>query len=265
MKLFCITNHSPLQVQVFLEKAQGTKTNNIYVHPVGSDLTKEPMKPFMFLLNISDFLKNQVRLNNKYYKETIIFLFTSPFRAIELSNAVMLDVEQNKKHTYKYTFRSLQKGLYTKGLAEPIEKIERNEDYYLYKIVEDVKYGSLLTPLMTFIYTLPKTTHQTQVKEAVVNYLFGSKTDIAKQLEKKKVTLGAKTMVKLETILNSEPGLAYKKAIEYHKENPEKAIKVLEKKFDVKSYELKYLKKILASQKFYKKSIDKTTKELSRE
>lgn len=264
MKLFCITNHSPVQVQAFLDKTDEIKPGRIHIHPVGSEIEKAPTKPYLFLLNITDFLRNQDTLNSKKYTNTIVFLFTSPFRAIELTNATLLDVEQHERHTYKYVFRSLQKANYVRGLKRETDKVERSEDFYLYKIVEDVKYGSLLTPLMTFIYTLPKSTHQTPVKEAVVNYLFGKKGKITKYLAKKQVELGPKSLAKLEDILSSEPGQAYKKALEYQRVHPDKSTKILEKKFDVKSYELKYLRKILASQKFYKQTRGKTTRELSK-
>lgn len=252
MKLFCITNHSPVQVQAFLDKTDTIKPGRIHVHPVGSELDQSPTKPYLFLLNINDFLKNQEILNSKKYAKTIVFLFTSPFKAIELTNATLLDVELHDRHTYKYTFRTLQKVHYVRGLKRDADAVERSQDFYLYKIVEDVKHGSLLTPLMTFIYTLPKSTHQTPVKEAVVNFLFGKSDNVIKYLSKKDIELGPKVLQKLEDILQSEPGMAYKQAIKYYKEHPEASTKQLEKKFDVKSYELKYLKKILASQKINK-------------
>lgn len=264
MNLFCVTNHTPLQLRDWLQKhGEIDSPNDVNIHPVGIPLDKKPKKKFLLILNLQDMLRGMEKLNSKEYKNTIVFLFCAPFRAIELDNAVMLDSAVSEDR-FKFELGKLRFKSYKDALKKPITTA-RNPDKYLYTIVEDVKEGSFLTPLMTFIYTLPRSTLQTPVKEAVVLHVWHGKT-LDKALAERQIELSAKQKSNLVEILESK-GSQYIEALKFfkakRKEDKKYPLKSLEKLYKVQAYELAYLRKIKDGLKTYGKNAGKTTLDLS--
>jgi hypothetical protein len=263
MKLFSITNHTPMQLRNWLVKYEKIELQDVYIHPVGLTFPEKPKKKIVVVLNLQDFYRGLSILNNKQHSDVAVFLFCAPFRAIELSGIVNLDFVQNERLKYKFDYTSINLKLYRKSL--PVLSVERAEDKFLYSIIEDVSSGSLLTPLMTFLYTLPKATHQTPVKESVVNFIWNGKP-VDKSLESLGISLSTSQMAKLSLILEGE-GAEYRRAIKHYKvkkkENKDFQLKSLSKQFKVQDYELSYLKKINSSSARYGKNVGRTTKELA--
>jgi hypothetical protein len=266
MKLFTVTNHTPLQLRDWLIKNEKLSPEDFYIHPLGTKFPERPKRKYSLILNLQDLYRNVEVLNSKSYKDYVVFLFCAPFRAIELENSTMLDCVQNERNIFKFDFQNLKIAFFKKSLAAVGGKVERQVDKYLYKIVEDVREGSFLTPLMTFLYKLNKQTHQIPVKEVVVDYIWNGKP-IKEGLKIRGVELGPKHFDQLGSILTG-PGAVYRDAIKFYKkkrkEDPKYAIKSLEKLYKVQAYELTYLRKIKDSIKVYGSNSGKTTGQLAK-
>jgi hypothetical protein len=236
-----------------------------YIHPVGIPLSEKPKKETVLLLNLQDFIRNSAVLNSKSYEKTRVFLFCAPFRAVELSNNTVLDSVQDPEEKFKFQFTKLSYKSIKNRLKETSETSKRDPEKYLYALVEDLKEGSFLTPLLTFIYTLPKSTHQTPVKEAVVMCVWSGKK-LLDSLKERGVSLSDKQFEKLDAILKDK-GQPYREALKFFREkrkiDPKYAIKNLEKLYAVQAYEIAYLRKIKESLKTYGKNAGKTTLDIS--
>lgn len=237
-----ISSYSPDDIILFLQKKNLiSSTKDIQVVPIGTTLKVK--KQVVFVLSINDLLRNIEVLNDS---KAVVCVFSSPIRLSELKGIYNLDfISLKDKPGFQYT--KLDSRLYTKCLRHPL-KVYRDETVFLVKLTDSIKAGSLLTPLMTFIYTLSSSTYQTPVKKAVANYLY--KNQSYKALEKVldsvssgKLNLRIKT--ELANILKSEVGLKYKEAFKTYRELKKQdktiSLKNFCKKFDVSDYEMSYI------------------------
>ena len=258
MHCFGVANHSPDQAVAFLTaKKIITDMSELAIVQSGTLLkeNKKPARTILFILNIADFYRNLAVLNSDRYSEAQIFVFASPLRIRELANVVALDFEVNpaaagmgfllKKEIDLPTYRAAIK-------RKEIDTISRKATEYLTTLTDNVKRGSLLNPLMTFLYTLPSSTHQTPVKEAVALYLYKGQT--FSKLEEKLdaiqgVVITKRIRDKLKEILKSEIGENYKAAFKAFRETKDTgktpAISAICKKFGTSDYEMKYLKSVV--------------------
>lgn len=258
MHCFGVANHSPDQaVATLIAKKVIEDMSELAIVQSGTVLkeNKKPARSILFILSISDFYRNLTVLNSERYASAQVFVFASPLRIRELHNAIPLDFEINpavagmgfllKKELDMVTYRSTVK-------RKEAETISRKTTEYLTTLTDNVKRGSLLNPLMTFLYTLPSSTHQTPVKEAVAKYLYKGQS-FAKLEENldgiKGVVITKRIRDKLKEILKSEIGENYKAAFKAYREmkdegkNP--AIAAICKKFGTSDYEMKYIKSIV--------------------
>ncbi len=277
MYCFGVSNHSPDQALHFLVKRKVVEDESgVAIVPSGTLLSKEkkPSRPILFILSISDFYRNLSVLNSSLYRNVQLFVFASTLRVTELSHSVWLDFEPNPAN--KGLSFSLQKELNFLAYKAHIKtdgaaKVERLKTKYLTLLTDNVKHGSLLNPLMTFLYTLPSSTHQTPVKEAVVDYLYkGTKfVDLEETLDSVKgVIISKRIRDRLKDILQTDAGnniraafKAYRAAVKAEKVIPWPS---LAKQHTVSEYELKYLKSVydskVASRDLRGKQLSTTTK-----
>lgn len=258
MHCFGVANHSPDQAVAFLTaKKIITDMSDLAIVQAGTLLKadKKPARSILFILSISDFYRNIEVLNSARYTDAQVFVFASPLRIRELSNVVALDFEVNPA-TVGLGFllkKEIDLAIYRTALKrKETEDIAKKTTEYLTTLTDNVKRGSLLNPLMTFLYTLPSSTHQTPVKEAVAIYLFKGQS-FAKLEEKldaiKGVVITKRIRDKLKEILKSEIGENYKAAFKAYREVKEggktPAISAICKKFGTSDYEMKYLKSVV--------------------
>jgi hypothetical protein len=259
-----ICNSSPAKVaEVLVKKRFIESIKEVAILPIGRTLqaTKSPKRSFIFILSISDVLRNIETLNSLKYKNVLIFIFASPIRLNELNNIHLLDL--TKDPAAKGFGFNLLPNIDTSLLKEVIRKqplkikpLIRNDREHLTILTDSIKQGSLLTPLMTFIYSLPSSTLQYPVKLAVAKIIAKglptSKIDSAiKDISDYSLSISAKE--KLINILDSEVGDTYKKAFKYYykvkKEKGTVDINTVAKKFDVTAYEIRYILSILENSK----------------
>jgi hypothetical protein len=259
-----ICNSSPAKVAELLVKRRIINTvKEVAILPIGSALQsgKSPRRNFIFILSISDVLRNISILNSSKYKNVSIFIFASPIRLNELNNIHYLDLLKDPSAKgFGFNLKPsidvvLLKNVIRKESLES-KPLIRNDREHLTILTDSIKQGSLLTPLMTFIYSLPSSTLQYPVKLAVAKIIAKglptSKLDSAiKDISDYSLSVSAKE--KLVNILDSEVGDTYKKAFKYYykvkKEKGTVDINTVAKKFDVTAYEIRYIISILENSK----------------
>ncbi len=259
MYCFGVSNHSPDQALHFLQRRKiVAEQSEIAIVPSGTLLSteKKPSRKFLFILSVSDFYRNLKTLNSVNYANVQLFVFASPLRVAELTHCTPLDFEPHPANEglgfllrkdinladYKLRLKNKEGGTPT---------VQINKKKYLTLLTDNVKHGSLLNPLMTFLYTLPSSTHQTPVKEAVVDYLY--KGDSWAALEQmlddiKGVIISKRIRDRLKEILQDASGTNIRAAFKEYRAG-KKAGKAplwssLAKTHSVSEYEMKYLKSV---------------------
>lgn len=267
MYAFGVSNHSPDQAMAsLLSKGMIEEASDIAIVPAGTRLkeNKKPVRNVLFILSIEDFVRNMLVLNSVRYAMVRVFVFASPLRIRELNNVVPLDFEVNPAAIGLGFLqrKDLNMPLYRKSVKKQIiETVERKTTEYLKMLTDNVKRGSLLNPLMTFIYTLPSSTHQTPVKEAVAKYLFHSMS--FKKLESmldslNGVTVNRRVRDRLREILTSEVGVNYHSAFKalaaYTPYKGKEALDMVCKEYRTSDYEMKYICSIVETSGATKKA-----------
>jgi hypothetical protein len=264
---FGLSNHSPDQAMASLvAKGIIDDPSEIAVLPSNIRLreNKKPIRSVLFILNVSDFLRNLNVLNSVRYENVQVFIFASPLRVRELQNVTALDFDVNPAaNGLGFTVRKdMNMPLYKRVLrGEGSEEVSKVNTHYLGILTDNVKRGSLLNPLMTFIYTLPSSTHQTPIKEAVAHYLYKSLT--FKQFEDsldalRNITITKRVRDRLKEILTSEIGENYRKAFKALSSEKDATIKSVCETFHTSDYELKYIQSIAEASGIIKKVKSKT-------
>lgn len=252
--MYClgVSNHSPLTAIDFLLKTKTIDSRkDIQIVEVGTVLPAKPKRKALALVNIQDFLKNAKTLNSAAYNDTIVVVFASALRIRELQNCFALDSEPTKEsggvvvRTTKMSRVRLRQCLKTSH-----NDVFRQDRKFLITLIDSVKSGSLLNPLMTFIYTLSSSTHQTPVKEACAAFFHnGLSFDAMIRMLKKKygVTLTERQSNTLSGILEGETGKSFRNLFKDYRASKstagDKAVNLdsLCKKHGTAIYEVRYL------------------------
>ncbi len=256
---FGVCNSSPSVVaKLLIDKGIVETAGDIAIVPVGKTLAhKVPTRYFIFIVSLSDLIRNLKVLNSANYKECAVFIFASPIRLSELTGVTYLDMMIDpaaKGFGFKLTY-NIDLVKYRANMRQSDEKqkqIARDSREHLTILTDSVKEGSLLTPLMTFIYSLPNATLQTPVKIAVAKII--SKGLPLTQLDKliastSDYVISEKAKSKLYNILQSDVGERYMSAFkQYHQTKKKKgsiSLASIANKFNVSDYEIRYLLSVL--------------------
>lgn len=256
MHCFGISNHTPEQALVALQKRQVvSEMSEVAIVPAGTVLNteKKPSRQILFILNTSDFYRNLKTLNSPRYEKAHVFVFASPLRIAELSSCVPLDFEANPaaKGLGYLLKKDINVAEYKSRVKKVTAPVARMHTRYLTLLTDSVKHGSLLNPLMTFLYTLPSSTHQTPVKEAVAIYLYkgGAWAKLEELLDGiKGVIINKRIRDRLKDILKSPEGdnmrAAFKELRAAKGEAKAPSWAQLAKRHTVTEYEMKYIKSV---------------------
>lgn len=270
MYAFGLSNNSPDQaVGTLLSKNVIEDASEIAVLPSGTRLkeNKKPVRNVIFCLSVTDFNRNLEVLNSARYAMVRVFIFASPLRIREMQNVVALDFDVNPAASgLGFLMRKdLNMPLYKKTIkTAQAEQVSRVAAHYLNTLTDNVKRGSLLNPLMTFIYTLPSSTHQTPVKEAIAKFLYKSLPYSRLEImldEIRGVTVNKRVRDRLKEILTSEVGENYRAAFKAMGALPEDKdrIETICKQFHTSDYEMKYIESIVKTSGLPKKVKTKAT------
>lgn len=266
IKVFGVANHSPEAVIRALSKSK-VEPSDIGILPVNYHLSeRKPVKhKVLMFLTVPDFMHNLPILSGPKYSEAVSVVFANPMKLNELVGIQALDFEPNPEYAgFGFTLKSLDLSKFRSFKGSAV--IERRHGKYLEKLVNHVQQGSLLNPLMTFIYTLPSVM-QGPVKTAILKWLYLGRPDrdldkVLDDIEQGTVTVRVRQ--RLKDILISEVGKSFQNAFKTYREakknsSPINLVKVA-KTHSVSDYELRYILSVIDSEKrsgLYIDSFDK--------
>lgn len=253
--LFGVANHSPETLTAEIHKAGLIRDRKeIHIVPSGSYLER-CSKRIVYFLSARDVARNASRLLLRKYDDTHVFVFDA---AISLCSLEVTPVDYEPDPEYpKFGFkhRSIIRAK-IKSVKSKCQHVYKKFDI-LPHLVSFVRTGSLLNPLMTFIYSLP-TPAQTKVKVAVVSWVYLSKS--AKSLEKllnsiDGVQLSDRVKEKAKDILLSDVAQKYQNFFVAYREDTSVMQRLRD--FGVSSYEVNYILSIVSSDNNFADSYDK--------
>ena len=257
MYCFGVSNNSPeLVLDMLVSKSFIKSASEVSVIPVGKLVSPDtlPKRKILFIVSIADLLRNLKVLNSALYGKVQVFVFASPLRINELKGCQPLDMSPDvaSRGIGFRMAKTISLAKYASHLKIEGGVVSRDTTQYLTVLTDNVKHGSLLTPLMTFIYTLPRATHQTPVKEAIAKFLYGS-TSIASLQNALSNLLTEKNLLKLISLLETDVATAYRSALKAVKTRVTSGDKPnlasICKQWNTNDYEIKYILSIIEGMK----------------
>lgn len=248
MNVYGVANNSPDQVGNWLKNLD-FQQSEIYIvdwNEILQDVPKSVTKhKIFFFLHLKSLLINWKYLKrNSLFHKKYLFVFSSPVRLLEQTGIIYLDIEKDASSAFLVRLLpELDRSKFSLTVSNEVPEIEPVSSY-LGQVIEQLREGSLLTPLMTFLYTLPSASHQIPIKRALAKWFVcdGKRANADLLLEKIKSTLSLSeaVIIKLQDILFSEAGKEYVSAFKYLRKH-EVDVSTIVKKFKVTSYEIQYL------------------------
>lgn len=234
----------------------GVDKKDVFTLPVRGSVKAVKAKN-IFVLNYPDFLKNLEMLNSKKFNGVNVFLFAPAIRAKMLTPARFLDMSFKEKNVNLVKSVFIQPELdLLKGILLSVPEDKPVGILYAdfqARLVDNIKNGSLLNPLMTLIYTLKAET-QISVKAIIFGWLFSGKKLKVLEKELDEIApwgkLSKRFKEQLLGILKTDMGKAYcsvfAKIGELHeakKKDKEAAFNpgAIAKKAKLDSYEIRYI------------------------
>lgn len=246
MYLFGLANTIPEHLMNWLVLKHIVQDHSeVAVLPMDSRLEcKRPKRKFILGLSGDSIQRNLHVLNSKSFSDVTVFLFGAAIELSEFSSLVPLDYEKTELSPVKFEEITLSVSRYRAG-QRPAICVKQKIDYL--KLLSDrIKVGSLLNPLMTFLYTLPSSTHQTPVKNIVALYLYHCLSDskLDQMLSNLDVPITSRMRTRLYEILESDAGCNYREAFKsYGRLGLEKTCQ----QNSVNSYEISYIVSVAES------------------
>lgn len=264
MKVFGIANHSPdAVISELLERKIVKNSAEIAVLPLNSDLpSKAPKYRFLLVLTTADLKRNLDTLNAGVYEGLSVLVFSSPMSLNRFRGVSPVDYAPNPEYPgFGFSLSSLDLSKLRKVYRTPVEVKQVS---YLRRIVRYVREGSLLNPLMTFIYS-QHFSLQPKLKVIAVRWIFSGKklSVLEDDIAKLDVKPSAKAVENLKGILTSEAAARYREAFAEYRaslKGTKIATKKLAKNHGVAEYEITYMLSVLAdleSSKLYSDSFDR--------
>jgi hypothetical protein len=263
-KVICVCNNVPDTIISLLSDI--VKDVKYSLLEINKKYPKIPKSKFLFALSFPDFLNSLKKVNSDNYNETTIFLFCSAVQAKTLSHVYLLDLMKNSKTScliksfYKDLSPEVLSGFLHKSFSSK-RKVREIDKEFKYRLIDSIKSGSLLNPMMTLLYSVKADGH-IRIKQLIFEFLTSSKmkvSDLESMLKKSYEwgTISTQFRTKLIALLTSELGQKYKsvlqKVYDSRKSSEVISIQSLAKKNEIDAYEIKYIMNVLMKQK--KKSL----------
>ncbi len=255
LKVFASACHSPEEVITALYKSG--RDASFYMCQFGSHIKQESISERNVLFaTAKDFSKNfRWALNHPKHN---YFVFDGACSLLEFVGFYRLDMEVVKSPTGKLSYTLFDFiNLDLVDDASP-KQIKKRKTTYVQRLIDDVRKGSLLNELMTFIYKLPVKTHQKPVRLLCASCLVKNwnAKRLAKEIDllKKQITLSPAVIQNLNAILMSEVAGRLKAAFSESKDFD--SVQIYADKHEVSAYEMRYLLKSLSNEAASKKTVD---------
>jgi hypothetical protein len=250
--VYGVANHTPDQTYLWLKKRFDITPKLVTILPLGTRLRgkhRNKLKTIVFCLTYQDFNYNKDILRNN-----IVFIFSSPLRLWEYKGIIALDYKESddpQRHGIQLFNEFFEQPDLDQNNGDVVKEPNRT---YLTKILEETRsFGSLLRPLMTFVYTTPSSTHQKPIKIAICQWLYygGIEKDLLNIIDSidSQIKLTEKHKLKLKDLLLSDQGDRYRAAFTKLRQAKEKGVAIpyeqLTKEFEVSGFEMRYIKSVI--------------------
>lgn len=241
MKVASFGCHAPDEVLVRLNKERQVKRSQVLMLTPDALLPKRKPKQIDFVVFFS---VKDLRRNVSYDKsfDSVIFLvFDTPialsgynFKHMDFKIGADLHIDGFKCLPLKLDFEELE-----------FQALTRTGFDIVQMSVDEVKaQRTLLNQLMTFIYQLPRATHQSVIKERICNWMASRNTLVKLNADLAKLKgspLNDKQRARLNDILSSETALIYREAMREGGDS-----EALARRYGISAYEINYMRAIAA-------------------
>ena len=244
MKVFGVANHTPENVVEFLLRGRYVqRASEIGIVPPGE--RAETSFKYLLILTIRDFSRNFSRLSAS---DCGVFVFSNPIDLLNFEGIQYADYAKVEEFSFVYGPLSINT-----RIKSEVRKVKFN---FLPMLISSVRHGSLLTPLMTFIYTLSPQ-NQKVIKLLSIGYLFGSITR-KKLISTAEELLTQRALEKLVDILSTSIAESYQAAFAKLRAAKTTPIDKIAAATGTSSYELSYMLSVLSDKRDkYSDSMDK--------
>lgn len=232
--------HAPDEVMVRLNKEQGVKRKQCLFVAADSLLpVKRPRNiQYVVFFSVRDARRN-LRCDASY-ASTVFIIFDDPITLSGYSVTPMDFRIGDDVHIDGFKATEIR----TEFPVEDNPFTRVNFDILTASVEEVKAQRTILNQLMTFIYTLPRATHQGPIKVLVCNWM-GSRNTLAKLNadigRMKNSPLNPKQLARLNGILSSETATIYREAM---REGGDSAM--LAHRYGISAYEINYMRAIVA-------------------
>lgn len=254
--VFGVANNSPDKIIELLTKTHSiSKPTAISIVPMGSVVKGKPKNRFVFFLCPKDLVRNLRMVNDPAYDSFTFVVFGSPMKLSELTSMVPVDYEKDTDlRSHGYVACTVKRSVIRQMQSPAIKTkpVSKSKEEFVVKLISTVINGSLLGPLMTFIYTLPNSTHQGPLKVEVARWLVSGSNllDLHARFDRMSgLHLTHKIKQKFVEILDSEVGKNFRAFFKEYKQTRAASIVPLCKKFNIDPYEVRYLLSVLSDTK----------------
>lgn len=246
MNIFGCANHSPDYLLVRLV-GSGVEESDIAFISNAILKAKRKYKVYIFLSALD--LRRNLKLLRKF-PNCIGIVCAPPIHLNDFTGITPLDyAESDNPHLEAFLLSKL-----SLDLSAPSQEVKfRPTDYA--KIVQDKveSFSGVLMPFMTFVYTMPSSTHQKPVKELACKWWVGGQS--VKELEKslaalvKTVPMNDKQRQRFLTIVTSQTGLLYQEALQEAKQFSIDSLefRAVADRRTVSAYEMRYMISVVNS------------------
>lgn len=241
---FGVANHSPDAVLPLLQRAQIVSApENIQIVARDAKYHRRKNKAAIVFLSVRDFRRAVRKLATQ--KPLHIFIFDS---SVALSQVDVTPLDYNKPTSGAIRSSFVKISITTLRKTKLRSVTHFSKEKTLHSMIEQVRTGSLLNPLMSFLYTLPATA-QTRIKKKVAEWLYDSKSEAAleKMLDSKEISISEKALKRLKDILFSEAGKKYHDF--FRLMSLDSNIKSRASEYGVDPYEVSYLLSVVEHRK----------------
>lgn len=253
LSVYGVANHTPDQLIRWLLDIQTVEIKDILpLRPtyVLKETQRNKLRPYILLMSARDLKRNLELLNT--LEDTCVFVFDSALTLWEYEGLMPLDFGESENpqldgiETYDYFLELSDEGFHVSH--------NKNNNYLdvALGMINDTE--SLLRPLMTFIYTMPSSTHQKPVKFMMCLSLYSGISDkklirVIDYLDRT-VGLPAQKKQKLTSLMLSGEAAKYKAAFkEFRSNKAEQDVDLLCLNRKISSYEFKYIQSIVKKSK----------------
>ena len=244
-----VANHGPEQLLRHLHEVYKVDVSEILQVPVAGNLSlSNKLSKYILFYTSRDLLRHVRYLSKSKFKDKVIFVLGSSQVLYTVEGLVPLDyIDIDSNRFYDFD-------LLDYFLPIPLEhsKIKKREQDYIDKLSSKVQNGSILTQLMTSIYTIPKSINQKSITYGICRWFVkgGADRELSEFFNSnaKQHSLSANVRGRLEEILFSPIAKNFKKAFNKLQQRRKKGLPVenedindIAKQFDVPDFEIRYI------------------------